>query len=63
MGRWLLQAFLAYIRPQVIEWTNNMSRDIIRHTPLPTTQVALTWLIQQSPESPHAGSMVPITHS
>ena len=31
MGRWLSQAFLAYIRPQVIEWTNNMSRDMIRH--------------------------------
>ena len=30
MGRWLSQAFLAYIRPQVIEWTNNMSRDMIR---------------------------------
>ena len=31
MGRWLSQAFLAYIWPQVIEWTNNMSRDMIRH--------------------------------
>ena len=31
MGRWLSQAFLVYIRPQVIEWTNNMSRDMIRH--------------------------------
>jgi hypothetical protein len=31
MGRWESQAFLACIRPQVIEWTNNMSRDMIRH--------------------------------
>jgi hypothetical protein len=31
MGRWLSQAFLVYIRPQVIEWTNNMSCDMIRH--------------------------------
>jgi hypothetical protein len=30
MGRWLSQAFLACICPQVIEWTNNMSRDMIR---------------------------------
>jgi hypothetical protein len=31
MGRWLSQAFLVYIRPQVVEWTNNMSCDMIRH--------------------------------
>jgi hypothetical protein len=33
MGHWWwLQAFLACTRPQeVIEWTNNMSRDMIRH--------------------------------
>ena len=31
MGRWLPHTFLAYIWPQVIEWTNNMSRDMIRH--------------------------------
>jgi hypothetical protein len=31
MGRWLSQAFLACTRPQVIEWTNNMSGDMIRH--------------------------------
>jgi hypothetical protein len=30
MGRWLSKAFLVYIRPQVIEWTNNMSSDMIR---------------------------------
>jgi hypothetical protein len=30
MGRWLSQAFLVRIRPQVIKWTNNMSRDVIR---------------------------------
>ena len=31
MGHWLSQAFLACTRPQVIDWTNNMSRDVIRH--------------------------------
>jgi hypothetical protein len=30
-GRWSSDAFLVYIRPQVLEWTNNMSRDMIRH--------------------------------
>jgi hypothetical protein len=29
MGRWLSQAFLVCIRPQVIEWMNNMSSDMI----------------------------------
>ena len=29
LGRWSSDAFLAYIRPQVLEWTNNMSRDMI----------------------------------
>ena len=31
MGRWKSTAFLDYIRPQVLEWTNNMSSDMIRH--------------------------------
>ena len=30
LGRWLSDAFLDYIRPQVLEWTNNMSSDMIR---------------------------------
>ena len=30
MGRWSSDAFLVYIRPQVLEWTNNMSRDMIK---------------------------------
>ena len=29
LGRWSSNAFLVYIRPQVIEWTNNMSSDMI----------------------------------
>jgi hypothetical protein len=28
LGCWLSKAFLAYIRPQVLEWTNNMSMDM-----------------------------------
>jgi hypothetical protein len=30
-GRWLSDAFLVYIRPQVLEWTNQMSSDMIAH--------------------------------
>jgi hypothetical protein len=30
-GRWSSDAFLVYIHPQVLEWTNNMSRDMICH--------------------------------
>jgi hypothetical protein len=26
-----LDAFLVYFRPQVLEWTDSMSRDMIRH--------------------------------
>jgi hypothetical protein len=29
MGRWASEAFLAYIRPQVLEWTDNMSKSMI----------------------------------
>jgi hypothetical protein len=31
LGRWSSDAFLDYIRPQVLEWTNQMSADMIRH--------------------------------
>ena len=29
LGRWSSDAFLVYIRPQVLEWTDNMSDDMI----------------------------------
>jgi hypothetical protein len=29
LGRWSSDAFLAYIRPQALEWTNTMSREMI----------------------------------
>ena len=29
LGRWSSNAFLVYIRPQVLEWTNNMKREMI----------------------------------
>jgi hypothetical protein len=29
LGRWSSDAFLVYIRPQVLEWTHNMSCDMI----------------------------------
>jgi hypothetical protein len=32
LGRWMSKAFLDYIRPQVLEWTNNMSRDMVTTT-------------------------------
>jgi hypothetical protein len=31
LGRWSSNAFMVYIRPQVLEWTNNMSNDMIHH--------------------------------
>ena len=31
LGRWSSDAFLVYIRPQVLEWTTNMSSDMIQH--------------------------------
>jgi hypothetical protein len=29
LGPWSSDAFLVYIRPQVLEWANNMSRDMV----------------------------------
>jgi hypothetical protein len=29
LGRWKSEAFMDYIRPQVLEWTNLMSRDMV----------------------------------
>jgi hypothetical protein len=29
LGRWSSNAFLVYIRPKVLEWTNNMSKDMV----------------------------------
>lgn len=31
LGRWSSDAFLVYIRPQVLEWTNNMSCEMINN--------------------------------
>ena len=31
LGRWSSDAFLDYIRPQVLEWTNQLSTDMIRN--------------------------------
>ncbi len=30
LGRWKSKSFMDYIRPQVLEWTNNMSTDMTR---------------------------------
>jgi hypothetical protein len=29
LGRWSSDTFLVYIRPQVLEWSNNMSKDMV----------------------------------
>ena len=31
LGRWKSEAFLVYIRPQVLEWTHSMSTNMITH--------------------------------
>ena len=31
LGRWSSEAFMAYIRPQVLEWTDNLSNDMLHH--------------------------------
>ena len=31
LGRWSSDAFLNYIRPQVLEWTNQLSADMIHN--------------------------------
>ena len=33
LGRWKSEAFLIYIRPQVLEWTNLMARDMASSKP------------------------------
>jgi hypothetical protein len=53
---------LVYIRPQVIEWTNNMSRDMIRHDSF-TDASGFNMADPDIARVPRAGSMVPITPS
>jgi hypothetical protein len=62
MGRWLSQAFLVCIRSQVIEWTNNMSSNMIR---LDSFANASRFNVAdpEIPCVPHPGSMVLITPS
>ncbi len=63
MGRWLSQAFLAHMRPQVIEWTNNMSRDMICHDTFADASGFDMADPEIMPESRRAVSMVPMTPS
>ena len=58
MGHWLSQAFLACTRPQVIDWTNNMSRDVIRHDSF-TVAGGFDMADPDIARIPPAGSMVP----
>jgi hypothetical protein len=66
LGRWASEAFLAYIRPQVLEWTNNMSREMLTldsffeadlSQPLDITPTAAP----HRRNNPFNGSLTPIT--
>jgi hypothetical protein len=65
LGRWASEAFHVYIRPQVLEWTNNMSRDMINIDSFfeadlsnpPSTNAAAP----QRQNTPFNGSLIPIT--
>jgi hypothetical protein len=65
LGRWASEAFLVYICPQVLEWTNNMSRDMINIDSFfkadlsnpPKSNAA----IPQCQNTPFNGSLIPIT--
>jgi hypothetical protein len=54
LGRWSSEAFLVYIQPQVLEWTNNVSNDMIRFdsftdiTCTPNTAGNAVWLAPQA---------------
>ena len=47
LGRWKSDAFLVYIRPQVLEWTHSMSGDMLR-----VPDFADTTLDRNGPEDP-----------
>ena len=58
LGRWSSDAFLVYIRPQVLEWTNNMSSEMIKNNSFFLTRQPRTRLLPQTPAlGPAAHSM------
>jgi hypothetical protein len=67
LGRWSLEAFLVYIRPQVLEWTNNMGHDMIRFdsftdiTRTSDTAGNVSWLAPQAFNGP-VSILVPKLH-
>jgi hypothetical protein len=60
LGRWKSAAFLVYIRQHVLEWTNDMSRDMIHHDSF----LDVSDFDRADPDLPRlrpVGSMVPPT--
>lgn len=56
LGRWSSDAFLDYIRPQVLEWTSNMSSQMAKsHTFTDLNDVALTDPRTRTPKSTFNG--------
>ena len=56
LGRWSSDAFLVYIRPQVLEWTNNMSNDMIHNNSF----FDATDAPQANKDDPRTGGTLPI---
>jgi hypothetical protein len=56
LGQWDSEAFLVYIRPQVLEWTNSMSKSMIAIDSFTDISTALT---DNSAITPHTTSMAP----
>ena len=65
LGRWASEAFLVYIRPQVLEWTNNMSRDMINIDSFFEADLSqppnMTTDDPRRQNNPFNGSLIPIT--
>jgi hypothetical protein len=62
MGRWESQAFLVCTCPEAIEWTKNVSGDMICHDSFTDASgFDMTDPDVARPESPHADSIVSIT--
>ncbi len=65
LGQWASDAFLVYIRPQVLEWTNNMSRDMINIDSFFEADLSqpphTTADIPRRKNNPFNGSLIPIT--
>jgi hypothetical protein len=59
LGRWESEAFLVYIRPQVLEWTNNMSKSMIAIDSFTDIGNTFTPNERRPNRAPHTTSMAP----